>query len=253
MPSADTEALVAQARSDCRLTLLLDYDGTLVPYTTLPDMAAPDAEVLALLSVAATRLPGRVHIVSGRGRDVLNRWLGALSVDLWAEHALWHRPYDGSRWETEAGVDVTWMTEARALLEHFRIAMPGALVETKSCALAWHYRLADPDRGAACANELRQQLTAMLPPERVQVLEGHRVLEVRPRQANKGRAVRHALTANGANAMILAIGDDKTDEDMFAALPASGVAIRVASKPTVTGYRLPDHRAVRAFLQRVLA
>ncbi|MGE0555739.1 MAG: bifunctional alpha,alpha-trehalose-phosphate synthase (UDP-forming)/trehalose-phosphatase, partial [Gemmatimonadales bacterium] len=94
--SSAIEAL-AEARS--RL-LLLDYDGTLVPFNVEPERAVPDAELLELLR-ELTRLPEtEVHVVSGRPRRFLQRWLGALPLGLHAEHGAWSRPPAASEWTT---------------------------------------------------------------------------------------------------------------------------------------------------------
>ena len=64
------------------LTLLLDYDGTLVGLRPSPAEASPDAEILKLLAGLAI-LPGvSVHVISGRRRDDLVLWLGALPIGL---------------------------------------------------------------------------------------------------------------------------------------------------------------------------
>jgi trehalose 6-phosphate synthase/phosphatase len=60
------------------LFLLLDYDGTLVPFAPTPDLAEPDDKLILLLQELAARPLTEVHMVSGRSRETLERWLGAL-------------------------------------------------------------------------------------------------------------------------------------------------------------------------------
>src|SRR4029079_5903911 len=55
------------------LLLLLDYDGTLVPFTATPELARPDAGLLTLLRSLAERSDTEVHIVSGRSREALEQ------------------------------------------------------------------------------------------------------------------------------------------------------------------------------------
>jgi trehalose 6-phosphate synthase/phosphatase len=52
---------------------------------------------------------------------------------------------------------------------------------------------------------------------------------------------------------VLAIGDDRTDEDLFGALPGDAVAVHVGGRQTVAQLRVKDWRDVRALLERVLA
>jgi trehalose 6-phosphate synthase/phosphatase len=52
--------------------------------------------------------------------------------------------------------------------------------------------------------------------------------------------------------LALAIGDDRTDEDLFTALPEDAITVRVGRAASAARYHLPDVTAVRAML-RVLA
>ena len=59
--------------------MLLDYDGTLVPFTATPELARPDAALMRLLRSLASRPDTEVHIVSGRSREALEQWVGELA------------------------------------------------------------------------------------------------------------------------------------------------------------------------------
>jgi trehalose 6-phosphate synthase/phosphatase len=48
------------------------------------------------------------------------------------------------------------------------------------------------------------------------------------------------------------MGDDRTDEDLFAALPADGIAIHVGPTPSRAHYRVRDVKAARAFLDQLV-
>jgi trehalose 6-phosphate synthase/phosphatase len=54
-----------------------------------------------------------------------------------------------------------------------------------------------------------------------------------------------------ARTTILAIGDDRTDEDLFASLPPDAISARVGPGATRARYRLEGTAAVRALLQMV--
>jgi trehalose 6-phosphate phosphatase len=85
------------------------------------------------------------------------------------------------------------------------------------------------------------------------VVEGHKVLEVRPRQADKGAAVRRLCSEWPAFTPVY-FGDDATDEDAFAAVnEAGGVSVLVAKRPrpTAARYRLKDPAAVARCLARL--
>src|SRR5262249_9393903 len=75
---APPAALVESLREAPKLSFLLDYDGTLVPLAALPELAAPDAELHALLGALAARPGTWVHLASGRRWEEIDRWFGAL-------------------------------------------------------------------------------------------------------------------------------------------------------------------------------
>ena len=65
------ETLVARVLAAPARLLLLDYDGTLVPFVENPALARPDDQLLALLHALAGSVGTEVHVVSGRTRGAL--------------------------------------------------------------------------------------------------------------------------------------------------------------------------------------
>ena len=158
------------------MILLLDYDGSLVPFAAAPELARPDAELRGLLRDLAAA-PGReVHLVTGRGRENIERWMGDLPVGLHAEHGYWSR-VPGGAWIGSRPAVAPWREPVRAILDDFAARTPGSLVEEKTAGLAWHYRMADPDYGAAQAHDLMVHLSAVLTNAPVQILPGAMVME----------------------------------------------------------------------------
>jgi trehalose 6-phosphate synthase/phosphatase len=230
------------------LTLLLDYDGTLVPFQNRPELATPDDELLNLME----RLGRSVHlnIISGRKRETLEEWFGSLPVGLYAEHGLWKRVV-GGEWTPLIEIRTEWKETVRATLEEFTRSTPGSLIEEKTASLAWHYRAAEKEFGSLQARELRLHLLESYSNIPVHILRGNKVVEIRMTGVNKGLAVNEIVRDTPAG-QIVAVGDDPTDEDMFAAVPENGICIRVGHGETVAGYRLRDHRAVRGFIRNLI-
>ena len=129
---------------------------------------------------------------------------------------------------------------------------PGSLVEVKAAALAWHYRMADQETGARRANELRLHLNQLLSNQPVEILAGNRVIEIRPYGVHKGRIVPPLSPERLASTAIVAIGDDRTDEDMFGALPPEAITIKVGAGDTKARFRVDGVTAVRQLLQSLL-
>ena len=241
--------LLANYRSASRRALLLDYDGTLVPFVEDPKQARPDRELLDLLATLGAVPGNEVMLVSGRSRRDLEEWFGRLPVALSGEHGVWLRPH-GSEWRMLRNVTAEWKERVRPILQLYVDLLPGALLEEKDFSLAWHYRRADPEQASRRARELLDALSGFTRNIDVQVLEGNKVLEVRNTGINKGSAALEWLGTIGAD-FVLAFGDDWTDEDLFRALPPSAYSVRVGLATTAARYYLSNHTAVRRLLREL--
>ncbi|MGE0591055.1 MAG: bifunctional alpha,alpha-trehalose-phosphate synthase (UDP-forming)/trehalose-phosphatase [Vicinamibacterales bacterium] len=241
-------ALVEELSEAPRLVLLLDYDGTLVPIEATPDLATPDPSLGELLRALAASPRLSLHIVSGRGRDVLETWFGGTGLTLWAEHGLWRWGPDTKTWTANIEHPRGWKPDIAELLHAAAERTAGAVVEDKGDSLAWHYRLSDPLQADTEVHRLRREVAEQHPDGDLETILGSKVLEVRPHGVHKGLAVT-AVVHEWPGARLVAIGDDRTDEDMFAALPPDGVAVCVGNRPSAARLRLASHRDVRGLLE----
>jgi trehalose 6-phosphate synthase/phosphatase len=246
------EALAARIGAAAVLVLLLDYDGTLVPFAPIPAMAEPDDQLVALLRDLADRPNTEVHVVSGRTQETLERWLGGLSIGLHAEHGLLSRMPGASEWVTGIPGAQSWRADVIALMRDFAAQTPGAMVEEKRGGLAWHYRLVERELGVSRSFALRLALTRLLEREPAEILPGAKVIEVVARGVNKGRLIPFITGRVPAGALLVGIGDDRTDEDLFAALPPGALAIHVGPEATAAPIRLEGVPDVRSLLRAVL-
>lgn len=229
-----------------RRAVLLDYDGTLVPLASKPAFAEPDDELLTLLTALAAGKETLLAIVSGRTRSELEQWLGRTGAALVAEHGAWLRPAKSTAWRPLAAPDASWKDSLRDTLTKFVAQIPGSFLEEKDFSLAWHYRLCDPKLAARAIAEIRKSLPGALEANNLALLEGDKVIEIKPHDITKGTAARILLGCNGsANAnsalasnppsapsdepydLILTAGDDATDEDLFRALPNHAWTIKI--------------------------
>ncbi|MGC9529769.1 MAG: bifunctional alpha,alpha-trehalose-phosphate synthase (UDP-forming)/trehalose-phosphatase [Candidatus Bipolaricaulaceae bacterium] len=232
-----------------RRLLLLDYDGTLVPFADRPQASQPDQELLADLRALAAIDGTQVVIISGRDRDTLDRWLGPLRVGMVAEHGVWLRD-SGEEWRTIEPLLAEWKDEIRPLLQLYVDRTPGSSVEEKDYSLVWHYRRVDEAFARVRVGELREDLAPFITGRNLEVVEGNRVLEVKNAGVNKGRAAAEWLS-QGDWEFILAVGDDTTDEDTFAALPEGAYSVRVGVVPSQARFNLDSPRQVRELLSRL--
>ncbi len=247
-------ALADELATQPELVFALDYDGTLVPIQSTPDAAAPDEELCALLAGLAEAPNVRVAVVSGRTVESLERFLGRLPLALVAEHGVWTRTW-GGKW-TRNIEDVTahaWRAPVLAMLDDYCARTPGSSVEQKTVGLAWHYRNAERQLGATRARELRLNLVQILARQPATVLGGRKVVEVRPQEADKGGALKRLLGDAPAREVIVAMGDDRSDEELFRAAGGSPYTFAASSLPTHAHYRIDGPPAVRDLLARFLA
>lgn len=242
-------ALAQQYRAARQRLLLLDYDGTLVPFASEPRLAEPDMELIELIAALGNDPANEVVIISGRARRDLDRWFGGLVVSLAAEHGAWLRR-KGEEWRTPGSMTTVWKKQVRPILQLYVDRLPGAFLEEKEFSLAWHYRQADPEQASQRAKELLDDLSGYTRNIDVQVLEGNKVLEVRNTGVNKGAAAMEWI--NGKNMdFILCVGDDWTDEDMFRVLPETAFSVRVGLATTAARYYLSNHATVRRTLRDI--
>ncbi|RMG20764.1 MAG: bifunctional alpha,alpha-trehalose-phosphate synthase (UDP-forming)/trehalose-phosphatase [Deltaproteobacteria bacterium] len=235
--------------------VLLDYDGTLRPHTTVPAEAAPTPRVRTLLTELARY--ATVYVVSGRPASILDAWLGDLPIGLVCEHGLNVRA-PGACWPPVRSVDRTVLEEiVRPIFVDFCERTPGSSIEDKKASIVWHYRAADPELGAWRAKELYALLEERLRGEDFFVLAGSRVIEVRHRDMSKGHVVAQLLDDLPEGTLVFCAGDDRTDEEMFEALLRSGhrpaIVCHVGGRNTVAPYYVESPEALLDALERLLA
>ncbi|HVF51449.1 MAG TPA: bifunctional alpha,alpha-trehalose-phosphate synthase (UDP-forming)/trehalose-phosphatase [Pyrinomonadaceae bacterium] len=245
------DAVVAAFEGARQRRLLLDYDGTLVSYASRPQEAVPPRGLVELLARLAADPANTVAVISGRGRDNLEKWLGQVE-GLWlaAEHGALMRSPETLSWETfREGYTDEWKTQVSPVLEHFTDRAPGSFIEEKEFSMVWHYRLTDPEFGEWLANELVTNLEQMLAETELRAYRGEKSVEVKMIWANKGEVLARLAEAGDAASFCLAAGDDRTDEDLFARLPEDAWTIHVGSKRTRARYCLSNPHELRALLE----
>ena len=234
-----------------RRLLILDYDGTLVPFAKRPQLAAPSSSLLDLLRALAADPRNCLALISGRPAENLDRWFGAIdAIWLAAEHGAELKPPSAQGWEQlRPQVNTDWKNTVVPILEHFVDRTPGSFIEEKKYALVWHYRMADPEFGEWLANELVSMLEAMLAETELRAFRGEKIVEVRPVWANKGEALGRLLEASDNPDFIFAAGDDRTDEDLFERLQSDAWTVHVGPGTTRASFVVPDFQSLRRVLE----
>jgi len=229
--------------------LLLDYDGTLVPFSPKPAQAMPGDKLLRLLERLAKNPRNEVVLISGRDKDTLEGWFGGLNLGLVAEHGVWIKEKGGG-WETIETLTSDWKEEVHPILESWVDRTPGSFIEEKEFSLVWHYRKANPTLGELRARELMNNLSDITANLNLQVLEGSKVVELKNTNINKGRTASRWISREEWD-FILALGDDWTDEDTFKVLPSTAWSIKVGSGASAARFSLSSPNKATSLLRKL--
>ncbi|XP_022886115.1 probable alpha,alpha-trehalose-phosphate synthase [UDP-forming] 11 [Olea europaea var. sylvestris] len=258
------EHIVSAYKNTCSRLILLDYDGTMMPQDLVDK--SPCHEVISVLNGLCNDPMNVVFIVSGRGKDSLEKWFSPCErLGLSAEHGYFTKWTKNSAWESCClAVDLSWKNIVLPIMEHYTEATDGSSIELKESALVWHHQEADPDFGTWQAKELLDHLESVLANDPVVVKRGQHIVEVKPQGVSKGVVVENLLTTMRNTGkppdFVLCIGDDRSDEDMFESIASSAAscllpdtaevfACTVGQKPSMAKYYLDDTSEVIKMLQ----
>ena len=230
--------------------IFLDYDGTLVGFHGDIDKAMPDQELYDILESLTNDPANRVVLISGRQHQTLQKWFGHTKLDMIAEHGAWQK-HQGKEWRSMPLLTDKWKQEVKTVLGTYTDRTPGSFTEEKSYSLVWHYRKVEKGLGELRANEITNHLRMFIADKGLQMLEGNKVIEFKNIEVNKGKAAINWLY-NEQPDVIIALGDDHTDEDIFKALPKEAYTIKVGSNISAARYYLRDYREVRSLLTSLL-
>jgi trehalose 6-phosphate phosphatase len=224
--------------------LFLDFDGTLIDIAETPEgIVVPEGFAHRLVALSQ-RLGGRLALISGRAIANLEEHCGGpLGIAVAGSHGL--SRFSASR-ERLGAMPKPLPDEVFEAFARFA-ARTGLHLETKAYGAALHYR-ADPslaERAKAFAGSLAEEHGLM-------VKRGKYVVELVPRGADKGAAVRAFIGEPPfIGARTVFVGDDVTDEDGFAAVGALGGFGVLVGYPRLTAaeYGLADPSAVARWLE----
>ena len=208
-----------------RMSLFLDFDGTLVELADQPDGVTVSSELASLLERLASKLDGRLAVVSGRSLAQLDHFFGPFSrsAAMVGSH--------GAEVRTR-GSEATAPDRPEALREaqqQFSGAFrenKGVLIEVKTLGVAIHYRL-DP----AAEVEAHRLATDFASRHALELQRGKMMVEVRSPGHDKGSGIATLMSMPPFTGSVpLFLGDDLTDEPGFhrcAEMGGAGVLVGV--------------------------
>jgi trehalose-phosphatase len=216
-PEKDPSKFFGHLKKSQNRALLLDYDGTLAPFTVNRDKAFPYPGVEKILKYIIQDGSTRLVIITGRGVHDLIPLLGLEQLpEIWGSHGAERLMPDGPHHKaavsngTARGVEAAtqWMVNM-GWSDH---------LERKPFGVALHWR----GMKAAKIDEIRDRLLENLPHltagNGLSLHEFDGGLELRPSEITKGEAVETILAEMQGDTVSAYLGDDFTDEDAFVAV-----------------------------------
>jgi|SRR6185312_5502785 len=230
--------------------LLLDIDGTLLDLMPTPREAFVPPELSKTLNGLLAKTCGALALVSGRSLNDIDLIFAPDQFPAVGGHGAEMRlnPDD----EAVAAHAPPLDKELKRRLATIAKLSPGILLEDKGYSLALHYRLAPHAERAIY--ESVSLIRADLPNAPIEVLPGKFVCEIKHSGFTKASGVRELLTRRPFKGRRpLFIGDDVTDETVFAIMPDfDGRAFSVGRRVRGVDGHFDTPGDVRTFLARLL-
>ncbi|XP_023330996.1 alpha,alpha-trehalose-phosphate synthase [UDP-forming] [Eurytemora carolleeae] len=247
-----------------KLCLLLDYDGTLAPHGSHPDLTILPKQTKEVLERLSEMPEVFVSIITGRSIPDIKTKVSIKNITYAGNHGIDIVHPDGSKFMIPMPAEVE--EKARWLLQHLQqeCCVSGAWVENKGVVLAFHHEAwkerdsIDPELKERTLSRARQLMTDA--GFRIGMSDGGLVTEAKPPvQWNKGNAaiyiLRSAFGVNWSDRLrIIYAGDDLTDEDAMQALKGMAYSFRVVNSglvQTVADHRLPNTQGIETMLKWV--
>lgn len=240
--------LLERYRAANKRLILLDYDGTLIPFFSNPSDATPGYDLLELLK-RLNNNKNDLCLVSGRSYHWFDRWFTELDINIIAEHGACYKLQDKA-WTKESMSDTNWKEEAREIMQLFVQKCNKTFIEEKEYSLVWHFRNANSEQIKYLVEELYAALCSYASNKNLQAFLGNKILELKPGGIDKGSAIVKLFDKDKYD-FILGIGDDYTDEDMFKALSvmANSFTIKVGNNDSIARFNLYTPQMVISLLE----
>jgi trehalose 6-phosphate synthase/phosphatase len=232
--------------------IFLDLDGTLSPINVqLSPIFLTDRirEILLTLSLNPNT---QVIIISGRSRDDLDRTFGELPLVVVAEHGGFFKEHRG-RWIARFPASVLWKFRVLQSVHELNCQYSGSVVEEKYYSICWHYGFI---KGGISEVEIQRILSTLhlIPNENEFAIHNEKsTIDIRSVGIDKGRFAGQWIWGQRPFDFILAMGDSKTDEDLFEAVGLDYFTIKIGNKNKSSArYCISDQKNVEFFLNDLI-
>jgi trehalose 6-phosphate phosphatase len=239
---------IARRLDEC--AVLLDIDGTLLDLAPTPREVWVPPGLSKTLNRLLDKTSGALALVSGRSLNDIDLIFAPDQFPAVGGHGAEMRlATDGDAVATHAP---PMDKELKRRLAAIAKLSPGILLEDKGYSLALHYRLAPHAEKAIYAAV--SLIRADLPNAPIEVLPGKCVCEIKHSGFNKATGVRELMTHEPFKGRRpIFIGDDVTDEAVFAIVPEfGGLAFSVGRHAKGVADYFDEPSEVREWLARLV-
>jgi trehalose 6-phosphate phosphatase len=239
---------LARRLGEC--AVLLDIDGTLLDLAPTPREVWVPPGLAKTLGQLREKTSGALALVSGRSLNDIDLIFAPEQFPAVGGHGAEMRISADS--EAVAVHAPPMDKELKRRLAAIAKLSPGILLEDKGYSLALHYRLAPHAEKAIY--EAVSLIRADLPNAPIEVLPGKCVCEIKHSGFTKATGVRELMTHEPFRGRRpIFIGDDVTDESVFAIMPDfGGLAFSVGRRAQGVAGHFDEPRDVRAWLARLV-
>src|ERR1700744_2087751 len=230
--------------------ILLDIDGTLLDLAPTPREVWVPPGLSETLNGLLERTSGALALVSGRSLNDIDLIFAPKQYPAVGGNGAKMRLTNDA--EAVAAHAPPMDKELKLRLAAIAKLSPGILLEDKGYSLALPYRLAPHAEKAIY--EAVSLIRADLPNAPIEVLPGKSVCELKHSGFTKATGVKELMTHEPFKGRRpLFIGDDVTDETVFAIMPdMNGLAFSVGRRAQGVNGHFDETRDVRAFLAQLL-
>ena len=230
--------------------ILLDIDGTLLDLAPTPREVWVPPGLRETLNGLLAKTSGALALVSGRSLNDIDLIFAPEQFPAIGGHGAEMRVSTDS--EAVATHAPPMDKELKRRLAAIAKLSPGILLEDKGYSLALHYRLAP--HAETAIYEAVSLIRADLPNAPIEIMPGKCVCEIKPSGFNKASGVIELMTHEPfSGRRPIFIGDDVTDESVFAIMPKlGGLAFSVGRRAAGVAGHFDEPRDVREFLARLI-
>ena len=235
-----------------KLILLLDYDGTLTPIVSRPELAVLSDDMRDVLKKIAKRYP--LAIISGRSLEDVKKLVDVENIYYAGNHGF-EITNDVKLVNPDAEKIKPVINEICRKMQKRLIHIKGSIVENKGLTASVHYRMVSNDDFIELEKIFDEVAASYVKDGKIRITKGKKVFEIRPNiEWDKGKAVEFVIDAIGKKGTPVYIGDDRTDEDAFTILKDKGITVLVSEKIKETNaeYYLRNVDEVKIFLEGLL-